>query len=119
MYAFSEMLDQMSMLREFRGHFMDLRPGVAGMEDCECLFTHLRKSKLITEKSLARHFLAIQQAMGLQTLGNVYWIPGRENSAGGLTKLHSEILPLLRLMEAGTYNPGCLLPLKGAAFRER
>ena len=101
-YAFSEMLGHMSMLRGFFGHCMDLRPGMVGSEDCESLFTRLKKNKLITEKYLARHFLAIQQAIGLQELDNVYWIPGKENPAGGLTQLHSEILPLLRLMEAGS-----------------
>ena len=55
----------------------------------------------------------------LQELDTAYWIPGKENPAGGLTKLHSEILPLLRPVEAGTYYPGCLRPLKGAAFWEQ
>ena len=64
--AFSEMLSHMSMLREFYGRFSDLRPGVVGMEDCESLFTHLKKNKLVTEKFLVRHFLAIQQAIELQ-----------------------------------------------------
>ena len=89
---------------------------MAGMEDCESLFTRLKKNKLITEKFPARHFPAIQQAIEPQELDNVYWIPGKENPAGGLTQLHSEILPVLRLMEAGTCNPGLLRPLKGAAF---
>ena len=43
---------------------------------------------------------------------HVFWIPGKENPADGLTKMHSEILPLLRLLESGTYNPGMLRPLK-------
>ena len=50
-------------------------------------------------------------------LGNVFLIPRRENPADGLTKLHSEILPRLRLMGSGTYNPAYLRPLKGATFR--
>ena len=88
------------------------------MEDCESLFTHLKKNKLITEKFLVRHFLAIQQAIEPQELDTVFWAPGKENPADGLTKLHSEILPLLRLMEAGTHNPGCFRPFKGVAFWE-
>ena len=83
---------------------------MAGLEDCESLFAHLKKNKLITEKFRARHFLARQQAIEIQELGNFYWIPGRENPADGLTKLHSAILPLLRLMESGSYNPGYLGP---------
>ena len=89
------------------------------MADCESLFAHLKKNKLITEKSLVRHFLAIQQAIEIQDLDDVYWVPGTANPADGLAKLHSEILPLLRPMEAGPRNPGCLLPLKGEAFWEQ
>ena len=100
-YAFSEMVDHMSMPREFYGHFTDLYSGMAGMEDCESLFTHLKKNKLVAGKFLVRRFLAIQQAIELQESDNVYWIPGKENPAGGLTKLRSEILPLLRLIERG------------------
>ena len=117
-YAFSEMLDHMSMLREFYGHFAGMSLGLVGLEDCESLFTHLKNSKMITEKFSVRHFLSIQQALEEQELDNVYWIPGRENPADGLTKLHSEILPLLRLLESGSYNPGILRPLKGITFSE-
>ena len=47
---------------------------------------------MLAEKFRARHFLAIQQAIKIQELGNAYWIPGRENPADGLTTLRSEIL---------------------------
>ena len=40
-YASSEMLDHMSMLREFYGRCTDWYPGMVGLEDCESLFTHL------------------------------------------------------------------------------
>ena len=40
-YAFSEMAGHMSMIREFRAHFLDLSPGMAALEDCEGLFTCL------------------------------------------------------------------------------
>ena len=110
-YAFSEMLDHMSMLSEFYGHFAASFSGMVGLEDCESLFTHLKKKKVIAERFMARHFLATQQAIEIQELDNAYWIPGKENPADGLAELHSEILPLLRLMESGTYNPGYLRPL--------
>ena len=109
----------MSTLREFYRHFSDSYPGVVGLEHCESLFTHLKKNKLITEKFLVRHFLAVQEAIEIQELRNVYWAPGRENPAGGLTKLRSGILLLLRLAAAGTYNPGFSRPRKGAAFWEQ
>ncbi len=89
-----------------------------GLEDCESLFTHLKKSKSITEKFLVRHFLSIQRTLEEKELGNVIWIPGKENPAAGLTKLRSEILPLLRLLESGTYNPGMLRPLKRICGKE-
>ena len=117
-YAFSEMLDHMSMLREYYGHFAGSKPGMFGLEDCESLFTHLKKSKSITGKFLVRHFMSIQQALEEQELNNVFWIPGKENPADGLTKMRSEILPLLRLLESGTYNPGMLRPLKRISLRD-
>ena len=116
-YAFSEMLDHESMLREVYGHSVDVYPGMAGLEDCESPFAHLKKEKMITEKFSARHFSAIQQAIAIQELDNVNWIPGRANPADGLTELHSETRPLLRFMESGTYNPGFSRPLQGVAFR--
>ena len=42
-YALSKILDHMSMLPEFCGHSAHLRPGMAGLQDCESLFTHLKK----------------------------------------------------------------------------
>ena len=84
-YAFSEMLGHMSMLREFYGIFAGSKPGMIGLEDCESLFTHLKKSKSITEKFLVRHFMSIQQALEEKELNTVFWIPGKENPADGLT----------------------------------
>ena len=51
-YAFSEMIDHVSMLREFYGHFIDLTPGVVGMEDGESLFTH--HGKVLSPSFLGR-----------------------------------------------------------------
>ena len=55
--AFSEMLDHMTLLKEFYSPFSRISPGLVGMEDCESLFTHLKNRKMITEKYLVRHFL--------------------------------------------------------------
>ena len=73
---------------------------------------------MITEKYLARHFLSIQQFLEDGELGNVYWLPGTENPADGLTKLRSEMGPIMALLETGTFRPGILRPLKGLASRE-
>ena len=59
-YAFSEMIDHMALLREFYAPFSLMPPGLVGMEDCESLFTHLKNKKMVTEKYLVRHFLSIQ-----------------------------------------------------------
>ena len=88
-YAFSEMLGHMSMRREFHGHSADLYPGMVGLEDCESLFTHLKKKKVVAEKFSVRLLLATQRTIEIHELNNAYWIPGRENKADGLTKLHS------------------------------
>ena len=73
---------------------------------------------MITEKYLVRHFLSIQQFLDEGELGNVYWIPGVENPADGLTKLRSEMGPIMTPLETGRFQPGTLRPLKGLASRE-
>ena len=55
-YAFSDMSDHMSMLREYFEHLIDHIPSMVGLGDCESLFAHLKNEKLIAEKFLARHF---------------------------------------------------------------
>ena len=117
-YAFSEMIDHVALLREFYAPFSHISPGMVGMEDCESLFTHLKNRKMVTEKYLARHFLSIQQFLEDGELGNVYWLPGTENPADGLTKLRSEMGPIMALLETGNFRPGILRPLKGLASRE-
>ena len=51
---------------------------------------------MITAKYLARHFQSIQKALGRGDLGNVYWLPGAESPADGLTKMRSYMVTLLR-----------------------
>ena len=117
-YAFSEMLDHMALLKEFYAPFVDASPDLLGFVDCESLFSHLKKKKTIAEKFLARHFLAIQQAVESGELANVYWLPGLENPADSLAKIKSDMVPLLRMTESGCYNPGLLRPLRGLPSNE-
>ena len=70
-------LDHMSMFRELYGYFLNIYPGLVGPEDCESLFTHLKNRKAFADKSLARHFLAIQRAIELKELDKAYWLPGQ------------------------------------------
>ena len=46
------MVDHMALSREFYTPSVGLSPGMAGLEDCESLFNHLRTKKMITEKYL-------------------------------------------------------------------
>ena len=52
-------------------------------------------------------------------LGNIAWIPGTENPADGLTKISSELGPLLGLLKTGNYRPRTLEQLRGLSFVEK
>ena len=62
-HTLSAAAEHMLLLTDFSGPFEGLNPGVAGLEDCGSLFTHLQAKKMIAEKSLVRHFSSIQQAL--------------------------------------------------------
>ena len=66
-----------------------------------------------------RHFLGIQQTLENGDLDNVYWLLGLGNPAGGTTKIKSDMIPLLRLLESGALNPGILRLLKSVSFQEQ
>ena len=55
-YALSEMVGDITLLREFYPPFLDISPGMVGMETWESPFTHL-KTKMVTEEYLVRHLL--------------------------------------------------------------
>ena len=108
----------MALIREFYTPFVGLSPGMVGLEDCESLFSHLRTKRMITEKYLVRHFLGIQQSLDHGELDNIFWLPGTENPADGMTKVKSDMPPMLRLLEHGEFHPGLLRPLKGVSSSE-
>ena len=64
-YAFTGMLDHMSMLRELYGRFLDPYPGMVDLEDSESLSTNLKHARAIEGKFLVRRPLAKQQAIEL------------------------------------------------------
>ena len=107
----------MLLLQDWYGPSWGIDPGEVGLENCESLFTHL-KTKIIAEKYLARHFSGIQQALEGGDLENAYWLPGTEGPADGLTKMRSDAVPLLRLLESGEFCPGQLRPLLSVAWKE-
>ena len=117
-FALAAMVDHMSFRRDFLGTFEGLNPRMAGLEDGESLFTHLKTKTMRAEQYSARHFLSIQQALGEGESDNVYWAPGTENPAGGLTKVRSDMVPLLRLLQSGHFYPASLRPLRGVAWAE-
>ena len=88
---------------------------MAGLEDCESLFTHLERKKILAEEFPVRRSVAIQRALETKELGNVLWLPGFENPAGGLTNTESDMAPLRSLLGSGMYNRGILRPLNSVA----
>ena len=71
-YAFSEMPDHMSMIREFRQLFFDLAPGMVGLVNCESLFAQLENRKPLAAKFLVRYLSSFQHALGMWGLDNAY-----------------------------------------------
>ena len=59
-YAPTVTVDRTLFLKDLFGPFEDINPGVAGLEDCESLLTHLKTKKMIAEKYLVRHSLSTQ-----------------------------------------------------------
>ena len=96
-----------------------MNPGVVGLVACESLFSHLEVEEAVAEKYLARLFSNIQEALGGCDFENAYWLPGAENSADGLTRVRSDMVPLLRLLDSGRFCLGRLRALKGVAWQER
>ena len=100
----------MPLLKEIYGPFDGLDPGMVGLGGRESMFTRLKTEKMIAEKQLARHLLGIQQSLEEGELGNAHWVLGTENPADGRTKVRSDMVPSLRLLESDHFNPGSLRP---------
>ena len=49
---------------------------------------------------------------------NIYWLPGAENPADGMTRMKSEMSPMLNLLEFGEFHTGLLRPLLGICSSE-
>ena len=79
-------LNDVSLQRESNAPSVDLLPGAAGLEDCECLFTHLKTERAVAERYAVSRFLGIQQSLGTGQLDDANWRPGPGNLADGLTK---------------------------------
>ena len=118
MYAFSEMIDHMALFREFYAPFSRISPGMVGTEDCESLFTPLKNRDMVSGKYVVRHVSSIQQFIEDGELENANWLPGAENPPDGLSKIKSEMGPILALIETGRFQPGLLRPSKGLASQE-
>ena len=90
---------------------------MSGFEDCESVFNRLKKEKTIAGRFSARHFTGIQRSSESQELDNVCRLPGLENPASGLTKVDSDLLPLRRILESATFNPGILRLLRAISSK--
>ena len=99
-HAFSELINHMSPIREFRNPFANLSPGVTRFEGCEGLVACLMNKQATTGGISTRHFLGIQQLLETAELGDVYRLPGLENSTGGSTAEKSDVDRLLRLLKS-------------------
>ena len=78
---------------------------MAGLADCESLCSLLKTKKMAAGRYLARHFLSLRLVLEARELDDAYWVPGAENPADELTKVRSDMAPLLRLSESGRFNP--------------
>ena len=65
------------------------------------------------------HFLGSRQASDAGEPGYVYWLPGPDTPADGLTEVKNEMAPLLRLLQLGPLFPGTLRPFRGAILVEK
>ena len=74
--------------------------------------------KMISGKNLERHFLSTQQALEEGGLGNAYWPPGKGSPDDGLTNARRDMVPPLRVLESGRFQPGQLRHLNGVARKE-
>ena len=86
MYALSDIMDHMALLRECHTPFADMSPGVYGLGDC-----HLKTKRAGTGEYSVRRFLGMEQALGSGELGDFYrsgesgeWPLQREERCGAL-----------------------------------
>ena len=115
-FALSDMWGHMDMINEFYVALRHEKLRLYGLIDCGSLLYTLRTGRLGAGGFLTRHFRSITDAMEAGDPGYVAWIPGTENPADGLTRVKSEIGPLLNLSWSGAYCPGVLEQLSGASF---
>ena len=73
---------------------------------------------MVAEEFLRWHLLGNEQPVGSGNLDNVKWLLELENRADGLTKVGSDMVPSLRLLESGAFYPGILRPLAAVASRK-
>ena len=103
MYACSGMMDNAASWRGSYTPLVNLSPDMAGLKDCESLFTDPETKRMVAEKYSFRHFLPVHQALGRGGLDNVHWPRGPENPADAPTKVKSDLAPLSRLLQTGSF----------------
>ena len=91
----------MALSREFYAPFVELLPGMVGMEDCESLSTHLGNTKAIAGRHLVRQLLGIQQSPDIIEPDGVCRLPSPENPENGPGKVKGDMVLVFRLLQAG------------------
>ena len=66
---------------------------------------------MISEKYLARRFFGTQQSLESGDVDIVYSVPGLGNPADGLTKLESDMVPLIPLQGSVAFRPSNSTPV--------
>ena len=94
------------------GEVHELSPGMAHVEDCEILVSHLRNTRVIRGKYRVRHFTSPRRASAPGEWDDWLRLPAPANPAEGLTKIKSDLAPRPSLLMAGSSSPGIPCPTK-------
>lgn len=109
------MLHPVALLREFHAPFVDLSPGMIGLQCCENLVAHLQTEGPVTKKYCVRHFLGIERALQGGEPDSAYWLPGPENPADGANKVTCDVAHSLRPPQSESFRPQTLRQPSGVA----
>ena len=110
------MMEHMALSWDFFAPYLDVSPGLTGLEGREGLFTHLEMKAW--EQLPVRHFAATPGALVRGESDTAFRHSGLENPAGCLAKVKGDLVPLWSLLAAGSFSPGARLPPDGVAFSE-
>ena len=94
MFAASEMVGSVALLREIFAPYPDVSPGVISLEAPETLFSHPRHEEAFVAKYLLCLTPGKEEALSDSELDNIFWLPGPENAEGGPAKVKGDMAAL-------------------------